>query len=158
MLPLDLGHSRLLGNSYLQSRELPLTPCWVLTLYDPVKEPSWPHRYRGPGIRGGGAGPSGVQASSFRALWAGACSSETYSRPGAQGDPLVPSCTSRLLQDRHPTQGQPAGAQNTASRTRLPPTCDSVSQREKGALRGRREAAGECTPSEHFHKSRPPQL
>lgn len=40
---LTLGTARLPGSSYLQSRELPLTPSWALTLYDPVKEPSWAH-------------------------------------------------------------------------------------------------------------------
>lgn len=40
---LTLGTARLPGSSYLQSRELPLTPSWAPTLYDPVKEPSWPH-------------------------------------------------------------------------------------------------------------------
>lgn len=55
---LTLGTARLLGSSYLQSRELPLPPSWALTLYDSVKEPSWPHGHQGPGTRHIGDGPS----------------------------------------------------------------------------------------------------
>lgn len=53
----------------------------------------------------------------------------------------------RLLEPRT----MPAGA-------RLSPTWDRMSDGEKGTLGGHGEAAGECTPSEHFPPARPPQL
>lgn len=111
-----LGTARLLGSSYLQSRELPLTPSWALTLYDPVKAPSWPHGQRGPGHRLQELGLPGAQASGqCNSLGRAMCQLNPphTQLEGTLSSPPWPhrGCRARRpLGDGQPARGQAVGA------------------------------------------------
>lgn len=160
-----LGTARLLGSSYLQSRELPLTPSGALTLYDPVKAPSWPHGQRGPTR---GAQELGLPGCRPRAtgLFGEARVPAEPTHAQLEVTPWSPPRPPRLprcCRARRPAgTGTPPEAGLLEPRTmpagRDCPTCDRMSDREKGTLSGQGEAAGQCTPSEHCPPGRPPQL
>lgn len=105
-----LGTACLLGSSYLQSRELPLTPFWALTLYDPVKEPSRPHGQRGPDPRGAGVGPSrGAGLRPRNSLGRHVCQpnlphTQVEVAPLSLPRPHLCCWARRPLQDRQPAQ------------------------------------------------------